>query len=82
MFCLSRFAILIFAGFYGDDPHSLYTAGPFWTEVLGRALGFMTAVMATSYLVPLIIWLAVAFKRDDADRLVAWLSARSGTSAK
>ncbi len=82
LFSLSRFAILILAGFHGDGPHSLYHAGPFWTYILGRLLGFATEVMATSYLVPLIIWLAVAFRRTDVDRLLAWATIRSTPRSK
>ncbi len=78
VFILLRFSILIVVLFYGAAPHHVIKPTDLWNAVLPRVSGFLTETMATSFLVPLLIWVVVAFRRSDLERVVQWLALQAG----
>lgn len=70
LFVLLRFALLVVMIFHGDNPYSLFHWPPPWDTVLDEGTNILTVVPATEYVVPLILWMAVTFRREDLEPLL------------
>lgn len=68
-FVALRLGIILLSLFSVEQPWGLYQPGPFWTKVLARVIDFLAVFPTCSFLVPVLIWALVAFRREDARRL-------------
>ncbi|MEE9295748.1 MAG: hypothetical protein V3W34_12405 [Phycisphaerae bacterium] len=64
-FVVVRFAFILLSIFHGDQPYALFRWDPPWDRVLEEAFIIIAEVPATIYVVPLLIWIAVTFRRKD-----------------
>jgi len=64
-FVLARVCITLAHVFDGDNPWSLYSLSEFWSDVLYGAYELLASSGATSFLIPIFIWLIVTFRRSD-----------------
>lgn len=76
LFIVFRFGALILGAFCSDKAHGLYVLGPFGTRALALFVDVLAGVPATAYVVPVFIWLAVTFRREDWPRLSGAQSAQ------
>ncbi len=70
MFVAGRFACILVMFFHGDRPYCLYRWDPPWDRVLAEASNIIAVVPATTYVVPLIIWIGVTFRREDWESIL------------
>ena len=68
-FVALRVYILLLHWFSSEQPWALYKPGQFWNEVLANVHGF-TVPPACTFLVPVLIWILVTFRREDIRRFV------------
>lgn len=73
LFIAMRVALVLVKLFHGDAGYCLFRWSAPWDRALEEAFRIISEVPATTYVVPLILWLAVTFRRDDWDSLVAGL---------
>jgi hypothetical protein len=71
LFIASRFGLALAHFFNGHDPWSLYAAGPAASRALAAAFELLVVSPTPSFVVPVIVWIAAAFRRGDWERLAA-----------
>ena len=65
VFVLLRVFVLVLFGFSGPPGLPLFSVGPFGHKVLEVALEVISVAPVTSFVVPVLIWLLVTFRRED-----------------
>ncbi len=70
VFVVMRFGSVLLYKFHGEEPHCVYNLGTFGTWLVETTFVLLAVVPATAYVVPLFIWMAVMFRREDWDTLV------------
>jgi hypothetical protein len=65
-----RLVALLLAIFQGDANHCLYSLGPVGAKLLSIFVGILAEALATAYVVPLFIWIAVTFRGEDWKRFI------------
>ena len=68
-FIAVRFGFILLSIFHGDKPYTLFRWDPPWDTFLEEAFIIIAEVPATIYVVPLLIWIAVTFRRADWEAL-------------
>jgi len=63
--------ILLLHWFSIEKPWALYTLSQFWNNVLAAVLEFIVVAPTCTFLVPVLIWILVTFRREDIRRFVA-----------
>lgn len=71
LFVVFRFAYFLAAIFHGDNKYSLFKLEGFWERAFDEGFRLVAVVPASIYIVPLVIWLAVTFRKEDWDLLMA-----------
>lgn len=54
-----------------EQPWALFKPGEFWSKVLARVSECVTVAPTCTFLVPVLIWILVTFRREDFSRLAA-----------
>ena len=65
VFVLLRFAFVLLESFHGSEPYCLFQLHPPWSRIFRLSFNVIAVVPATTYLVPLVIWVLVSFRRSD-----------------
>ncbi len=71
VFVAARLAMILVHKFHGDDSYCLFHWDSPWDTVLEVAFRLTAVVPASIYVVPLIIWIAVTFRREDWETLLS-----------
>jgi hypothetical protein len=69
VFVIVRFGFVVLEAFHGSEAHCLFQVCPPWSGILRLLFNVTAVVPATTYLVPLVIWILVTFRREDLDAL-------------
>ena len=71
LFIVVRFGFVLLDAFHGEELHCLFHLNPPWRGAFTLLLNVIAIVPATTYMVPLVIWILVSLRRED---LMALLS--------
>ena len=69
-FVALRMCIRLLYWFSVEQPWALYKPGLFWNKVLARVYEFIAVAPTCTFLVPVLIWILVTFRREDVRRFV------------
>lgn len=69
-FIALRLAVTLCYGFAEDTPIALFSPSPFWRQALDLAYEILALTPPASYVVPLLIWLALAARRSGLSALL------------
>jgi hypothetical protein len=75
-----RFVVLMLA-LFGRPAIGVFTLTPWWDTVLAQSHNLLCVVLATSYVVPILIWGMVALRRRDVDQLMSEIGSGGRASA-
>ncbi len=70
LFVVLRFGFVLLEAFHGGEAHCLFQFDPPWEGLFRLLFNVIAVVPATTYLVALVVWIAVSFRRDDLLALV------------
>ncbi|MCK4343608.1 MAG: zinc ribbon domain-containing protein, partial [Phycisphaerae bacterium] len=73
-FVAIRIVLLLLHHFSADNEVAQYSFNLFWKGVLTQTCGALVGAPPSAYVVPILIWIAVAFRRGD---LVQWMNSTS-----
>lgn len=65
VFVVFRIWLLLLYSFCKNEPYRLYDPGPFWGKIVSRAAEFFFFAPTCSFMVPILIWFAVALYPED-----------------
>jgi hypothetical protein len=68
-FVLFRLALALLQNFTSASEIGMYRPGPFWSTVLGAAYALFVVTAAGAFVVPVLIWALVTFRRADWRRI-------------
>jgi hypothetical protein len=71
VFVLLRVFTLVLFGFCGPPPVGLFYPGPFWAQVIEITSNIIGVSPVTTFVVPILIWIVVCFRREDWESILA-----------
>ncbi len=71
VFVAARLAMILLHKFHGEEAYCLFHWERPWSVILNVTYHLTSVVPASIYVVPLIIWITVTFRREDWDSLLS-----------
>lgn len=64
-FILLRMLLMVVLGFCGERPVALFEPSRFWMFILGKTVESFAMNVVTSFVLPILVWALVSFRRGD-----------------
>ena len=71
LFVVFRIFLLVVFGFCNPPPVGLFAPSPFWAKIISTTTDVIGVSPVTSFVAPILIWILVAFRREDWARILA-----------
>ena len=80
LFVVFRIFLLVVFGFCNPPPVGLFAPSPFWAKIISTTTDVIGVSPVTSFVAPILIWILVAFRREDWARILEMTPARPSTT--